>query len=503
MNIVIIGAGLGGLTFGALAAKDGHRVTVYDKNAKPGGVMALTEQDGYQFEQGPLILGDLLPGEPVYELLDGLGIRLPTVRAERGIVMPDYEMWRPDAYAGPYWRRDRLKTLFPEAAAGIDAYYRFYDNMMHLRYLSRQKQTPFTKLAAALTYLRVKRFEAMTADELTRYFFKDERICALFTGILADVCADPCEVQGLGIPFCNIETAFDKRIPLDRNGKQGYYPGFCSIVGGCQQLPEALAGVIAKHGGQVVCRTVVERVCIRDGAATGVRLADGTEVPADVVVGSGGGRDFFEQAVGREHLDAAYLSVLDSYRPMEAVFMLHLGVDYDPMQFLKAPLCYYYGVYDLHAATERLRSGLYHGGDDGFLIYVPSAHAPHFAPEGKHCVTIYTVAPDTLRDGTWQEQKQACAERLIALAEKHLPDLGRHITTMKVMTAEEYRAFTHMRKCSFGGVVPVWKQPNPAHVTPVKGLYFVGQQSENAGGVGVVALGARAAYEKMKGRTRV
>ena len=499
MNIVVIGAGLGGLTFGALAAKDGHTVTVYDKNAKPGGVVALCEHNGYRFEQGPLILGDLLPGEPLFELLQSLDIHLETVRADRGIVMPDYEMWKPDAYEGPYWRRERLKKLFPDDADGIEEYYRFYDNMMHLHYLSTRKQTPWIKLRIALTYLRVKQYEKLSADGITRRFFKNEKIRALFTGILADFCADPDEVQGLGLPFCNIETAFDKRIPLERNGKQ-YYPGYCSIVGGCQKLPEALAAYIVEHGGRVILNTIVDKVLIKNDKAVGVQLADGTKQSADVVVGSGGGRDFFENAVGLEHLDNEYRTVLENFRPMEAVFMLHLGVDYDPMQFLKAPLCYYYGTYDLHGATQNLRNGIYHGGDDGFLIYVPSAHAPEFAPPGMHCVTIYTVAPDTLRDGTWHERKQEYAEKLIALAQRHLPDLDRHITTMKIMTAEEYRTYTHMQKCSFGGVVPIWHQKNPAHVTPVKGLYFVGQQSENAGGVGVVMFGAKSAYEKAKER---
>ena len=40
MKVVIIGAGLGGLTFGALAARDGHEVTIIDKNSVPGGVVA-------------------------------------------------------------------------------------------------------------------------------------------------------------------------------------------------------------------------------------------------------------------------------------------------------------------------------------------------------------------------------------------------------------------------------------------------------------------------------
>ena len=55
MKINIIGAGLGGLTFGALAARDGHEVHIFDKNRKPGGVVALLEHEGYKFEQGPLI----------------------------------------------------------------------------------------------------------------------------------------------------------------------------------------------------------------------------------------------------------------------------------------------------------------------------------------------------------------------------------------------------------------------------------------------------------------
>ena len=82
MRINIIGAGLGGLTFGALAARDGHQVHIYDKNTKPGGVVALLEHEGYKFEQGPLLIGDMLPGEPIYDFLDELGIHLDTVRAD-------------------------------------------------------------------------------------------------------------------------------------------------------------------------------------------------------------------------------------------------------------------------------------------------------------------------------------------------------------------------------------------------------------------------------------
>ena len=127
MKINIIGAGLGGLTFACLALRDGHEVTIYDKNSVPGGVVALLEHEGYKFEQGPLLIGDMLPGEPIYEFLKELGISLETERADRDIYMPDYKMETPKEYQGPYWRRDRLKELFPEESKGIDDYYKFYD----------------------------------------------------------------------------------------------------------------------------------------------------------------------------------------------------------------------------------------------------------------------------------------------------------------------------------------------------------------------------------------
>lgn len=496
MKIAIIGAGLGGLTFGAFAAKEGHQVHIFDKNHAPGGVAALLEHESYKFEQGPLLIGDMLPGESLNALLKELGIELETERADRDIVMPDYDMIKPAEFAGKYWRREKLKKLFPEDAEGIDRYYKVYDHVMHLRWLGRQPQTLGIRIRTALAMLKLKKYADMNADEFTRHFFKSEKIRTLFTGIFADFCADPREVQGLGVIFMNFESAFDMRIPVEEN--QHYYGGYVYFTGGCQKLPEALAAYIENRGGSITYHTVVEKVLIENGEAKGIRLADGTCEYADMVVGCGAGKDFFEKCVGLEHLSEEYRQILANFRPMEAVFMLHLGIDYNPMQFLRSPLTYCYGMYDLSAATEKLRTHVYHGGDDGYLIYVPSHHAPDFAPAGKHCLTLYTVCPDTLSEGDWEDVKERYADRLIALAETHLPDLHKHIVTRKIMTAADYRTYTHMEKSSFGGVVPIRDQKNPPHKTNIKGLYFVGQQSENGGGVGAVMVGAKAAWEKAR-----
>ena len=52
-NIVIIGAGYGGLSAAALLAKEGHSVTVVEKNEQPGGRASLLVKDGFRFDMGP------------------------------------------------------------------------------------------------------------------------------------------------------------------------------------------------------------------------------------------------------------------------------------------------------------------------------------------------------------------------------------------------------------------------------------------------------------------
>ena len=496
MKISVIGAGLGGLTFAALACKDGHEVTIYDKNNKAGGVVALLEYEGYKFEQGPLLIGDMLEEEPVYEFLKSLGITLETIRADRDIIMPDYEMVAPKEYQGLYWRKDKLKELFPSESKNLDRYYKFYDNVLELRYLAMSKQTLTTKLRLMIQALKLKKYFNMNADELTKHFFKEEKIRTLYTGILADFCCDPSEAPGLSTVFCNFETAFDKRIPLNKNNKK-YYPGYCYVKGGCQKIPEALEQYILNHNGKIVYNTIVKKVNVENKKVKGITLEDDTFIESDVVVGCGAGKDFFFDMVGKEHLNEEYLNILNTFRPMEAVFMVHLGVkDYDLNKYMRSSLSYCYGMYDLHEATNKLRNNIYHEGNDGYLIFIPSNHADDFAPKGNHAITIYTVAPSFLKDESWDDKKEEYAEKLIKLAEKQLPNLSKHIDTMKIMTSLDYAKYMHMKKSSFGGVVPIDKQKNPTHITPVEHLYFVGQQSENAGGLGNVILGAKSCYTK-------
>lgn len=491
MKVIIIGSGVSGLTAGAYLAKAGHQVTVFEQDDHIGGVTALAEKEGFKFEQGPLLMTDFLPGEKVYQALDEIGIHLDMIRGDRGTVLPDFALWKPDEYQGPYWRKNHLKSLFPKEAKGLDRYYRFYDDVLNVVRLSSQGKLSFIdRVTLTMAFVRIRPMMRLSADQLMDFFFFDEKLKAVYLGILADFCASPSEYAGIAIPFINLETAFDKRIPLEEKGKK-VRNGFGYVRGTIYKVIEELADVIIKHGGKIITHTTVTNVNIVDKKAVGITIEDGRSIAGDIVIGSGGGKEFFQHLVGYEHLDEKYIKNVDELKRMESVLMVHLGVDFDPLTYQKEALCYYYGTYDIEASIKRLRAGIYHQGNDGFLAYCPSWANPEMAPEGYHCLTLYTVAPDTLAEGDWESLKEVYADQLITLAEKYFPDLSKHIKVKLIKTPIDYRKMTLTDHSSFGGTVPDRNLENLAIVTPVKNLYFIGSQSEAQGGVAGCLLGGQ------------
>lgn len=497
MKAIIIGSGMSGLTAGAILAKAGHEVTIHEQFEAPGGVTATVRQDGFGWDIGPLLLEGFAPGDKCRHILEELGVseRVPAVHEDRGLSMPEFALWKPAEYEGPYWRRERLKQLFPAEAGALDRYYQFYDQMLKLMGIARQSEAArgimglWLKIRLWLAFQPVKNKAKWSGQQLMDHYFKSPALKTVFLGIVADFVTAPSEFPALGVPSIHLETAFDKRIPTYPNTRSAQ-TAYTYIRGGCQTLVDAVMGVVLENGGKVLTNSTVSRIVIENGKASGVELTDGHFEPADVVLASGGMKEVFFDLVGCEHLPDELVKQIESNRMMESVLMVQLGIDFDPTPYQPAALCYYYKTEDLEGSVKRLRTGDYHEGKEGFLIYVPSLHSPSLAPSGKYAVTVYTVAPDRLTEGTWSSRKEELADKLVAEAEGYIPGLREHTLTRLILTPEDYRTRTHLKHHSFGGVPPVMGNQPPSHKTPIHGLWFIGAQSESTGGVQNVMTGA-------------
>jgi phytoene dehydrogenase-like protein len=418
------------------------------------------------------------------------------VQEDRGLSFPDYELWKPDEYGGPYWRRERLKELFPGEREGLDRYYGFYDQMMDLVALARRAenasglQALLLKARMLLAFNRVKGMQDWSAQQVMDRFFQGPELKALYTAILADFVVRPSQFPGLGIPTVNLENAYDKRIPRQLSNA-GPRPSYHYILGGCGSLVEAMADVIRANGGKIQTNTPVRRIIVHNGRVAGVEIGDNHQEPGDLVLASGAARETFHGLVGQEHLTPNFASQVEDVPLMESVLMVQVGIDFDPTPYQRAALCYYYGTYDIEGGVERCQRGDYHEGRDGFLIYVPSLHSPQLAPPGQHAVTVYTIAPNRLSEGTWAERREELADKLLAEAEKIMPGLRERSHVSFALTPDDFKARTHQQHHSFGGCAPVMGREGVTHRTPIDGLWFIGAQSESRGGVSNVMAGAR------------
>ncbi len=506
-SAVIIGSGISGLTAALYLLKAGYKVRIYEQGPEVGGVTASLCVQGYTWDLGQLVVEGFGPGEQVGLVLEELGLceRIELMREDRAYVFPDFQLWKPATYAGPFWRRDRLAEIFPDEREGLARYYRFYLRMMEVMTLARFAERAsgasawLFKIGVAAKLLPLLPKRNWTARQMMDHFFRSKRLQAVFTSILADFVVSPSRFPGLALPAVNPETAFDNRVPLELS-RWGRQPSYHYVRGGVGALTRVMREEIEAAGGSIYTATPVRKIIVERGAFRGLLVGEGEgeEIEADLALASGGACESLVELAGREHFDDAFLSMVDQLPLMESVFMVHLGIDFDPSAYQKQATCYYYGTYDIEQAVEDLERGRYHEGRDGFVVYLPSAHSPEMAPAGYHAVTVYTVAPNELEDGSWSTRREEFADKLLAAAERAIPDLRKRTTIRVILTPEDFKRRTHLAHHSFGGVAPVLGKSGVPHITPIRGLWFIGAQSESGAGMNNVMHGVWRTIKRIK-----
>ncbi len=490
MKVVVIGSGLSGLTAAAKLAQEGADVTIFEQFERVGGVTAPVEKEGFKWDLGQLLVEGFGPDEPTGEVLANLGLtsQVPIEKDDRGYIFPDFAIIKPETYQGLKWRMDFLKEIFPEDAVGLDEYWRGYMHFTRLMTLGRaiEKTKGLRRLLLNLklywTLLPFLPKLKWSSQQLMDQYFKSKKLQCVFISILADFFTKPSQFMGLGVFALNYETFYESRIPktLAKDTDQLY---LYNVLGGISALVDALVEKIERYGGKIYTSNAVTRIEVEENRVAGVVDQHDQVTVADVVVASGGAKETFFKLVGEQILPAGFLQAVNEIPLMDSVFMVHLGVDFDPTPYVHGVCTYFYGTYDIEGGVEEAKEGVYHEGEKGLVVHIPSLHSPSLAPAGHHAMTIYTICPDRLREGSWEDRKEEFADKLIQYAEAHIPGLSEHIQQRVVLTPQDFRRRTHLDHHAFGGIAPIMGKSGIPHKTPIQGLWFVGAQSQSGGGI--------------------
>lgn len=287
------------------------------------------------------------------------------------------------------------------------------------------------------------------------------------------------------------------------------------VRGGMGRLTEAMAEAAREAGCEIRCDVEVERVLTFGGRARGVRLSSGEEIRSTRVLSNADPKRTFLTLCERVDLPGDFVDRIEAYRCMGTSIKMNLAVSELP--FVSGlpddgVQPYHRGIMELNpfipdmdAQQAQARQGI--AADPAHIeVCFPTVHDPSLAPEGKHIMTIdVNSQPYRLRDGSWDDVKEARADRVITqMAEvfPKLPDLIEHRQVVTPLDMERLMGLTGGHALH-GDMAPdqlLFLRPVRGwadYRTPIRGLYLCGAGTHPGGGV-TGANGRNAAREVLR-----
>jgi phytoene desaturase len=378
-RIVIIGAGLGGLSAALRLTGAGRSVRVIEASQEPGGLMGQWQSAGYQFDTGPTVLTmpsliddalasvgesrsdwlDLVPLTPSYraQFADGSALRSFADQQQ----MSD-EVAR---VCGPDEARNYLRLV---------AYLTELFRAEFATFMDRNLDSPADLLRPeALRILRLGGLRGLEAKIAS--FVTDDRLRRLFTFQSMYAGLAPARARAL-------------------YGVIGYLDSVAGLWfprGGMHRIAQALAGAAAKHGASISYSTRAVRIEIKDGRATAVITDSGERVPADAVIVNSD-----VQAAYRELLPSG-LQPIRTRRPRysPSAFVWHVGSAAALPE--QAHHTISFGTAWAQTFHEIIEQGRLMS-DPSLLITNPTVTDPSLAPSGRQTYFVLAPCPNTTRD---------------------------------------------------------------------------------------------------------
>jgi phytoene dehydrogenase-like protein len=276
--------------------------------------------------------------------------------------------------------------------------------------------------------------------------------------------------------------------------------------GGMGSVSESIAGAARARGAQIRTSASVREILVEKGGAIGVVLDDGEEVRARVVVSGVDPKRTFETLVGARHLDDDFRQSIARYRIRGSSGKVNLALDglpdlrcLEPVRrrgdrvepYLSGAISISPDVDYLERAYDDAKYGQF--SRRPYLdIVIPTLVDRSLAPPGKHVMSIFVqYAPFELAAGSWDDQREAFGDAVIATLAEHAPNLPDLILHRQVVTPLDLeREFGLTQGNIFHGELSLeqlfLERPVPGwggYRTPIRALYLCGSGTHPGGGV--------------------
>lgn len=481
-DAIVVGSGIGGLTAAALLARSGREVLVVERHDRVGGYAHSFRRGRYAFDSSIHLVGGCEPsayegGGLIHQLLRELGVR-DRVDFER--IDPCYAAVYPGCVLhAPSDLEDFIRAhadAFPGEAKGVE---RIVHECLNIRQETRRAAeltSPTDVVRKPDRFPTLLRYRRATLAAVLDNHIESPRLKAML-GTLWPY---------LGLPPSQVSFLYFATMLMTYVADGAYY-----CRGSFQRFADALAHAIIENGGEILLRSPARRITIEAGSACGVVLENGQRIASNLVLSNADANQTIRDLVGPQEFPANYLKRLDKMKPSVSAIVAYLASDLPLEDRNIAHETFIYPSWNHDDAFASCATGE----PIWASVTVPTLADPGLAPAGEHLLVLTSlVRHDALR---WSEAKQAAAQRLIGIAERHLPGLERSIRFLDVGTPRTMERYTRNTDGSIYGWEVSPAQVGPGRLgmtTPVEQLYLVGHWTHPGGGVnGVVWSGVQAA----------
>lgn len=487
-DAIIIGSGLGSLTAATLLAKEGHKVLVLERHYTAGGFTHVFKRRGYEWDVGIHYIGEVHREQSLLRRMFDYITNSQLKWAEMGdvydrIVVGDKIY---DFVKGTQNFKEKLISYFPDEAEAIHQY---VDLVFKVTKASRnfymEKAMPPLASKVSGNFMRSTylKYASRTTQEVLEELTQNQELIKVLTGQYGDYGLPPSQ------------SSFAMHATLVRH----YFSGGNFPVGGSSQVVDTIAPVLGECDSTILISAEVEQVLIENGKAVGVKMADGKEFRANMVISGAGIMTTYKKLIPPEVAQKHQLeNQLTKVNNSVAHLSLYIGLKGTPEE-LKLPKANYW-VYPGDVSHDECVARYSKDTKHSFpVVYIsfPSAKDPEWSNRypGKSTIDIITLMPYEVfqewEDTRWKKRgedyetlKEAYAQRLLEELFKLEPHLRDKIDFYELSTPITTKHFVNYEKGEIYGLdhsPERFKHKFLRPHTPIKNFYLTGQDIVTAG----------------------
>jgi phytoene desaturase len=476
---VVIGSGFGGLAAAIRLARRGWQVQVLETLDAPGGRAYVWRQDGFSFDAGPTII---TAPHLLEELWSLCGRRLSD-DVQLKAMEPFYRIRFHDGswfdYSGDEAAmRREIARFSPEDLPGYERFVKEAQRCYDEGFIGLGGvvfDSVGDLLSAIPSMVKMRAWQSIYTMVCRHLKNPKLRMVMSFHPLLIG-----------GNPF-SVTCVYSLINTLERKG------GVHWAMGGTGAIITAMVALLERLGGQLRCNAEVRRIEVTEGRATGVTLADGSRVDADIVVSNADTAWTYRHLLPAQARSRWTDRRIERARYSMGLFVWYFGtrVQYPQVAhhtILLGPR-YRQLLGDIFT-RKRLAE------DFSLYLHRPTATDPSLAPPG--CDAFYVLSPvPNLDSGTdWGRAAEPYRQRIAQYLESTvLPGLGEAVVSSRLLTPQDFQD----RLCSYRGAAfgfePTLLQSGWVRPTnkseDIEHLYLVGAGTHPGAGLPGVLSSAR------------